>query len=89
MKRVSGWARPEWRQTGQQSFFIWRGRSYGCLGAMRLRCEIFKLGSYFWQYLVFVAAHRLSPAAVSGSYSLAVVCGLLVAAASLVAEHGL
>ena len=59
MKRESGRARPECRQTREQSFFIWRGCSYGCLGAMRLHCEIFKLGSYFWQHLVFVAALRL------------------------------
>ena len=39
-------------------------------------------------YLLFLAEHRLSPAAASRGYSLAVVCGLLVAVASLV-EHRL
>ena len=89
MKRESGPARPEWRQTGEQSFFIWRDCSYGCLGAMRLHCEIFKLGHYFWQHLVFTAAHRLSLVAASGGYSPVVECGLLTAAASLVAAWAL
>ena len=39
--------------------------------------------------LVFVAAHRLSLVKASGGYSLAAVCGLRPAAASLVAEHRL
>ena len=38
---------------------------------------------------VFVAAHGLSPAAVSRGCSLVVVSGLLVAVASLVAEYRL
>ena len=38
---------------------------------------------------VFVAALRLSVDAVSRGYSLAVVLGLLIVVASLVAEHGL
>ena len=56
---------------------------------MRLHCEIFKLGNYFWQHLVFIAAHRLSLVAVSGGYSPVVECGLLTAAASLVAACAL
>ena len=38
---------------------------------------------------VFTAAHGLSLVAVSGDFSLVTVCGLLVALASLVAEHRL
>ena len=44
---------------------------------------------YFWPCWVFVAAHRLSLVKASGGYPLAAVCGLLPAAASLVAECGL
>ena len=36
---------------------------------------------------VFIAAHRLSLVAVSRGYSLAAVSGLLIAVASLLAEH--
>ena len=43
---------------------------------------------YFWLCWVFAAAYGLSLVALSRGYSL-VVCGLLTAAASLVAEHGL
>jgi len=43
----------------------------------------------FWLHWVFVALHGLSLAAVSGDYSLAVVHRLLIAVASLVAEHRL
>ena len=39
--------------------------------------------------LVFVAVHGLSPAAASRGCSLAAVCSPLIAAASLVEEHGL
>ena len=39
--------------------------------------------------LVSVAAHRLSVAEASGGYSLVLVHGLLIAVASLGAEHGL
>ena len=42
----------------------------------------------FWLRWVFVAACGLSLVAASGSYSVAV-HGLLIAVASLVAEHGL
>ena len=41
--------------------------------------------NYFWLVWVFLAAHRLSLFAVSKSYSLLAVCGLLIAVASL--EH--
>ena len=43
---------------------------------------------YFWLCWVFVAALRLSLTAVSGGYSL-VMHGLLIAVASLFAEHRL
>ena len=42
-----------------------------------------------WLCWVFTAERRLSLAAVSGGYSLAAVCRLLTAAASLVAGHRL
>ena len=42
---------------------------------------------YLWMCWVFIAARRLSLVAASRSYSLVSVRGLLVAAASLVAEH--
>ena len=43
---------------------------------------------YFWLHWVFVAARGPSLVAASGGYSV-VVRGLLIAVASLVAEHGL
>ena len=43
----------------------------------------------FWLLWVFVAAHGLSLVTASGAYSLAMVCGLLIVVASLVAEHRL
>ena len=43
---------------------------------------------YFWLHWVFVAVRGLSLVAVSGGYSVAV-RELLIAVASLVAEHGL
>ena len=42
----------------------------------------------FWLRWVFVAVHRLSLVAASGVLFIAV-CGLLIAVASLVMEHGL
>ena len=39
-------------------------------------------------YWVFVAPHRLSLAAGNGGHSLVAACGLLIAVAFLVAEHG-
>ena len=48
----------------------------------------FKLIYFFWLCWVFVATCGLSLVAVSGGYSVAV-GGLLIAVASLVAEHGL
>ena len=48
---------------------------------------IFKI--CFWLSWVFVAACGLSLAAVSGDYSLVVVCRLLTVVASLVVDHGL
>ena len=47
------------------------------------------LKSYFWLCRVFVAARRLSLVAARENYSRVAVCGLLIAVASLVAEHGL
>ena len=48
----------------------------------------FNIYFYFWLCWVFVAVHRLSLAAVSRGYLVAV-CGFLTAMASLVAEHRL
>ena len=45
--------------------------------------------NFFWLCWVFVAARRLSLVAAAGGYSLVVGHGLLIAVASLVAEHGL
>ena len=50
--------------------------------------EIYFLFVYFWLCWVFVAMHTLSLVVVSGVYS-SLQCGLLIAVASLVAEHGL
>ena len=44
---------------------------------------------YFWLCWVFVAAHGLSLVVASRGYSSVVVHRLLIAVASLVAEHGL
>ena len=44
---------------------------------------------YFWLSWVFVAVRGLSVVVVSGGYSFVAVRGLLMAVASLVAEHGL
>ena len=44
---------------------------------------------YFWLHWVFVAARGLSLVAVSGRLLFVAVCGLLIAVASLVVEHGL
>ena len=44
---------------------------------------------YFWLCWVFIAVLWLSLVAVSGAYSLAAVCQLLIAVASLVEEPGL
>ena len=49
--------------------------------------EVFFLN--FWLHWVFIAACRLSLVVVSRGSSLVVVCGLLFAGASPVAEHGL
>ena len=42
-----------------------------------------------WLHCVFVAMHRLSLIGVSGGYSVATVCGLLIAVASVFVGHGL
>ena len=42
---------------------------------------------YLWLHWVFFAAHRLSLVAENGGYSIAVVCRLFIAMASLVTEH--
>ena len=44
---------------------------------------------FFWLRWLFVAAHGLSLVAASGGYSSTAVRRLLIAVASLVAEHGL
>ena len=41
----------------------------------------------FWLHWVFVATHGLSLVVVSGGYFLAVVLGLLIVVASLIAAH--
>ena len=43
----------------------------------------------FWLCWVFVAVRGLSLVVASGGYSFIAVCGLLIAVASLVAEHRL
>ena len=56
-------------------------------------CVCFKkiiiLFVYFWLYWVFVAVRAFSLVAASGGYSSLQVCRLLVAVASLVAQHRL
>ena len=51
--------------------------------------NLFVLFSYLGPSWVFVAAHRLSLIAANGGYSPVAACGLLIAVASLVSEHGL
>ena len=58
-------------------------------GQQFLSVRKFLIFVYFWLHWVLVAAHGLSLAAVSGVYSLDVVCRLLIAVASLVAKHRL
>ena len=61
----------------------------------RKREPIFNVNQFFnclfiyWLLWVFIAALRLTLVGNSGGYSLVVVCGLLIALASLVAEQGL
>ena len=50
--------------------------------------KIFNYFIYLWRCWVFVAAHGLSLVVVSRGYS-SLQCGLLIAVASLVTEHGL
>ena len=62
--------------------------------SQKVACKVFffliyLLFIYFWLRWVFVAAYSLSLVAVSGGHFLAVVRELLVAAASLAAEHAL
>ena len=51
--------------------------------------SIYYLFVYFWLCWVFVALHGLSLVTASRGYSLAVVHGLVIAVASLVAEYRL
>ena len=51
--------------------------------------NVFLLFIYFWLRWVFVAAHGLSPVAGSGGCCSFAMHRLLIAVASLVAEHGL
>ena len=44
---------------------------------------------FFWLHWVFIAARVFLQFAESGGYSPVVACGLLIAVASLVAEHRL
>ena len=55
-----------------------------CLGS-----HIYMLLVFFWLCWVFVAVRGLSLVAASWGHFLVVVLGLLIAVASLVAEHGL
>ena len=55
----------------------------------QITCAFKTFYLFIWLCWVFTAECRLSLAAVSGGYSLVAVCGLLIAAASLVAEHRL
>ena len=50
------------------------------------KCNLF---IYFWLCWFFVAVQGLSLVVASRGYSLVAGCGLLIAVASLVAEHGL
>ena len=59
-----------------------------CIGRQILFFFLFYIFIYFWLRWVFVAVRGLSLVAASGGYSVAV-RGLLIAVASLVAEHGL
>ena len=49
--------------------------------------SFFSFTLFFWQCWVFIAARGLSPVADRGDCSLVAVHGLLIAAASLLAEH--
>ena len=63
-----------------------------CLGNQRIMRGIlfyFILFIYFWLHYVFVAARRLFSSCGEWGLFFIVVSGLLIAAASLVAEHGL
>ena len=44
---------------------------------------------YFWLCWVIIAAWAFSLVVASGGYPIVVVCRLLIAVASLIAEHGL
>ena len=57
-------------------------------GGLFLKINLFILFIYFWLSWVFVAARGLSLVALSGGY-FSLVHGLLIAVASLVAEHRL
>ena len=60
------------------------------VGSQRIRHELVtKLFLFFWLCWVFVAARGFSLVTTSRGSSLVVVCGPLIALASLVAEHGL
>ena len=64
------------------------GLSEGLAGFFFL-INVFILLICFWLHWVFVAVRRLSLVAESGGLLSVVVRGLLIAVASLVAEHGL
>ena len=51
------------------------------------RAHFLKCILFFWLHWISVAAHGLSLVAASSGYSLAALCKLLIAVASLVAEH--
>ena len=74
---------------GTMHFFIvngFKGHPFGCCILLFIHDFLYLVSYYFWLHWVFDATCRLSLVA-SGGYSLGVVRGLLIAAASLVAEH--
>ena len=79
--KIYSWYLFQWSSTGgsfilQRTFDnVWR--------------HFLKIYFYFWLHWVFVAVCGLSLVAMSGGYSLVAMLGLLIAVASLFAEHGL
>ena len=81
----------EWFYALQQGDYT-AGEEVNVKGSSSFRsCSNLDFFFFFWLCQVFFAVLRLSPVVVSGCYSLLIVlaCGLLIAVASLVAEHRL
>ena len=73
-------------------FFLWLLVLLGQIQDYLYFCfllRIFKKLFIYWLYWIFFTVCWLSLVALNRGYSLVVVCGLLVAVASLVAEHRL